>query len=286
MFRYVLLLAYDGGDFHGWQTQRVAPRQEKKRDSSNPLGKERAVSTVQETLSQALRTVCADPSISVFGSGRTDAGVHARGQVAHFDVQAPLHIRKVLVSLKRVLPASIRPLALRPVPASFHACRSACRKTYVYQLFLAEHSDPFLAPYVLRCPPCLDLDLLQKASRCLLGTHDFASFANLSPKKNTVRSVHGIKIRRVRPSSTFHPAQEGSPFPLYLVSFTANGFLHKMVRTMMQVLIDIATNKKNLLYIPYLFQVRDRRQAGHCAPPHALFLEGVEYEAPFKRLFP
>lgn len=161
--QWKLILAYDGTEFHGWQAQP-------------------GCSTVQGTLAEAIAGVTGERVLPQ-GSGRTDAGVHASGQVASFPLAAPIPPANLQRALNRLLPAAIRVLAAERVPADFHARHSALCKFYRYRIFPGEVCPPFLARYVASCRWPLDLDRMQQAAAAILGEHDFTSFAASDPDR-------------------------------------------------------------------------------------------------------
>src|SRR5271157_3926982 len=156
-----LTLAYDGTGFRGWQVQ---PGER----------------TVQGELQDALKRICGESPLPQ-GSGRTDAGVHALGQVASFALAAPIPAENLHRALNRTLPPAIRILEARTVPSTFHARHSAVAKTYEYRVFRGAICPPFLAPYVYACSWPMDVDALQRTARLFIGRHDFTSFAATDP---------------------------------------------------------------------------------------------------------
>lgn len=231
MERYKLTLSYDGTSYGGWQIQ------------PNTVTIQQVL---EETLSQLL-----NQQTHVRGSGRTDAGVHAVAQTAHFTTDRP---PPSVHSLNALLPPDIRILDLQPVDPSFHACYSATGKIYHYNLDLSSVHDPFTRPYALHIRRSLDLDRLQEAIPLLIGTHDFASFANTgSSVKTTTRTLYTITLSR-------HAH-------LFRLTFHGNGFLYKMVRNLTQTLLHVASHKLKPHDIPPLLAACDRRLAPPPAPP-------------------
>jgi tRNA pseudouridine38-40 synthase len=159
-----LVLSYDGTEFHGWQIQ---------------VGH----STVQGTLADAIASVTGEQVLPQ-GSGRTDAGVHAWGQVASFSLRAAIPAENFLRALNRILPASIRILSAEPAPAGFHARHSALGKVYQYRIFHGGICSPFMARYVTACRWPLDLEAMQSSAETILGEHDFTSFAASDPDRS------------------------------------------------------------------------------------------------------
>lgn len=255
-----LTLAYDGTAFHGWQIQ---PQ----------------LHTIQGTLAAALRHVTGE-TVLPQGSGRTDTGVHALGQVASVAFTAPIPPPNLLRALNRALPPSIRVIAAEHAPPTFHARHNALRKTYEYRLFpcLEKREEsicsPFLAPFAWDCPWPFSLDLGQHAARHILGEHDFTSFAAVDPDLSARTSPQPRSNLRTIFSSAW---QRSGDLLLYRV--TGSGFLHHMVRNLVGTFVDIAAGRLPLDAIPAILAARDRSAAGPTAPAHGLFLVSVEYPA-------
>lgn len=247
MQKYKMILSYDGTDFGGWQVQPNAV-------------------TIQETLQQAFQTLL-QKEVFVTGSGRTDAGVHALGQVAHFSLEAPLEKTFLRSALNGNLPHSIRIKEIQPVSDQFHARYSAKEKTYHYNLHVHPIQSPFDRLYSTHVRQPFNLDLLKEAIPLFVGTHDFTSFANEafsgSAAKDPVRTLYDINI-----------TQREDQIRL---EFTGNGFLYKMVRNLVGILLEIAAEKRSLNSIPKLFAQKDRRLAPAPAPSRGLFLVSVKY---------
>lgn len=247
MPNYRITIAYDGTCYHGWQVQ--------------PNG-----ITIQEVLMEKSAIILRQP-VKMIGSGRTDAGVHAHGQVAHFKMDEPINQERYFGSINALLPKDIRVLQLDEVPEDFHAQYSAIGKTYHYHLWLNRVQDPFKRLYSLHVREKLDLELLFQASKKFLGTHDFTSFAN---EAHTGCAAYDA-IRTIK-RLDFIP-QEGG----FRMEIEADGFLYKMVRNIVGTLLDIARGKMSIDEISHLFEQQDRRLAGKAAPPHGLFLYQVDY---------
>ena len=168
-----LLLAYDGTDFSGWQVQPSA-------------------ATIQGALASAIGRVTGE-TVLPQGSGRTDAGVHALGQVATFTTQSPIPAANLVTALNDVLPAAIRVLEASEVPAEFHARKSARAKTYRYTIFRDTICPPFRARYVWHYPYPLDEAMMQQVAGALLGEHDFTSFAAVDPERGHEDEVSNVR---------------------------------------------------------------------------------------------
>lgn len=247
LFVYKLLLAYDGTRYGGWQIQTNAA-------SIQTL--------VENALSTALRT-----SASLTASGRTDAGVHALGQVCHFTYEHEVDLYRLLASLNGLLPLDIRVLNIEPAPGDFHARYSATSKVYHYHLHLDRVLDPFKRLYNFHVHHPVDLDLLKTAALGFVGTHDFTSFANEadqgSAAKNPIRTLYRLDVVEERGGVR--------------LEFEGDGFLYKMVRNITGTLLDIADGKINLSALPGIFAAKNRCLAGKAAPPQGLFLVKVNY---------
>jgi tRNA pseudouridine38-40 synthase len=243
--RYKLTIAYDGTRYAGWQVQQ------------NAL-------SIQALIQQALQTALRHP-LDLTGSSRTDAGVHARGQTAHFDSPVPFELVKLRLSLNALLPSDIRVLQIEPAAPDFHARYSACSKIYHYHLRLDPISDPFTKLYCHHVFGPSDLSKLRQAAPLFLGTHDFTTFANVKeiPQTDATRTLTRLDLIE----------QKGG----LRLEFEGDGFLYKMVRNITGTLLDVAAGKTVPDAIPSLFAARDRRKAGPTAPPHGLFLMEVIY---------
>lgn len=244
---YKLHIAYDGTSYGGWQVQ------------PNAL-------SIQAVLENALQTILRQ-EISLIGSGRTDSGVHALGQVAHFRYATAVNIPRFLYSLNSLIPEEIRVHAVEEVPDSFHAQHSAISKRYRYNLCLEPVQDPFQRLYSWHVRKRLNLAAIEEGCSYLVGTHDFTSFANESHSGSASRDPVRTMI-----AAALQQQEHGA----YL-EFTANGFLYKMVRNIVGTLIEIGSGARPPTDIPYLLTAKDRKKAGEAAPPQGLFLMHVEY---------
>lgn len=245
--KYKITLAYDGTCYSGWQIQ--------------PNG-----ISIQELLQQKLQLLNRQAT-HVIGAGRTDAGVHALGQVAHFATIDPIDLRKVQYGLNGMLPKDIRVENIEEVPMQFHARYSAVGKTYHYHLHLGPVESPFYRRYRWHLPQAINLKMLEEAAAYFLGTHDFTSFSNEAHRGAAARSaMRTILQLNVVP-------QEGG----VRLEFTGNGFLYKMVRNIVGTLVEVGMGKRMPDEIPSLIQSKDRTKAGKAAPAHGLFLISVEY---------
>lgn len=243
--RYKLTIAYDGTHYAGWQVQANA-------QSIQPL--------VQKALETALRH-----PLDLTGSSRTDSGVHALGQTAHFDTDTPFEPKRLILSLNALLPPDIRIFQLEAVSSEFHARYSAKAKIYHYHLHLDPVSNPFKKLYCHQVFGSFDLHQLKQGALQFVGTHDFTSFANTKEggEKDTIRTLYRLDI-----------VEEKGGIRL---EFEGDGFLYKMVRNITGTLLDIAAGRLEPEQIPQIFATRDRRKAGFAAPPEGLFLMKIIY---------
>lgn len=246
MQRYKCVIAYDGTDFSGYQIQ---PNKR----------------TVQRELEAALAKIHKDNEVKVFASGRTDAGVHAKGQVIHFDSPLLISADRWEAALNACLPRDISVFSVEKVSESFHARFSAVGKEYRYFLYLASKRDPFRRNYAYQYPFPLNLEAMKVAGRYLLGTHDFTSFCSA---KTEVED----KIRTI---SEIHFTLEGD---LLTIQFIGSGFLYNMVRILVGTLLETGSGSRSPKTIPELLLKKDRRLAGKTAPAHGLYLWQVFFD--------
>lgn len=258
-----ITIAYDGTDFSGWQIQPGEP-------------------TIQGEIQDALRRVTGENPLPQ-GSGRTDAGVHAFGQVASFALRAPIPPENLQRALNRTLPDAIRILRAERASDSFHARHSATAKTYEYRVFRETLCPPFLARYVYPCAWPMDFDNLQAAAQLLEGEHDFLSFAATDPELATrnanEESDPSLPVKtsiRTVYSSTWEERQTDAG-ALLVYRVRGNGFLHHMVRNFVGTLLDVGRGRTKVDAIPGIIAARSRVAAGPTAPSRGLFLHSVEY---------
>jgi len=245
-----LLLAYDGSEFSGWQVQPDAP-------------------TIQGTLASAIGRVTGEKVLPQ-GSGRTDAGVHALGQVATFPTESPIPAANLVKALNDLLPPSIRVLEACEAAAEYHARKSARSKTYRYRMYRDPICPPFLARYVWHYPFPLDENAMQQAARLVIGEHDFISFAAVDPERGhddeTISNVRWIFV------STWKRA--GAEL-IYTVQ--GSGFLHHMVRNLVGTFVLVGKTTLKPENIDEILQARNRTAAGATAPASGLYLVNVDY---------
>ena len=237
-------ICYDGTRYRGWQ--RLPGKDD----------------TIQGKLETALSRLLEEP-IEVSGSGRTDAGVHAKGQVANFHCESTLPTEEILLSLRRYLPEDIGIYSCRDVSPRFHARLNAREKTYCYRIWVSREPCVFQRRFVTVMEEPLDTAAMMQAAELLLGEHDFSAFCgNAKMKKSTVRLLRSIQIQR-----------EGPELRLY---FTGNGFLHNMVRILVGTLVEVGRGQRDPESVSALFGGK-RSEAGFLAPPQGLCLEEVFY---------
>ncbi|MEJ2007859.1 MAG: tRNA pseudouridine(38-40) synthase TruA [Acidobacteriota bacterium] len=249
-----LLIAYDGADFHGWQRQPHKP-------------------TIQEVLETRIAEITGEP-VKLYASGRTDAGVHAAGQVANFKTACPIPCANLVRALNDTLPTAIRVRKAREVKATFHARYSAKSKTYRYRILQAPVCPPFLARYVYHYPYALKSGRMAKAARLLEGEHDFTSFAGANGGDESGREKReDSNVRRIF-KSRIRMRKELS---LLVYEIRGSGFLHHMVRNIVGTLLEVGNGKLSSEDIPSVLEARDRSKAGPTAPASGLCLVRVEY---------
>jgi tRNA pseudouridine38-40 synthase len=238
-----LVLAYDGTDFHGWARQ---PRRR----------------TVEGELTAFLEQVVQHP-VRLSVAGRTDAGVHARGQVASFDSSA--NPAKVQRAVNGFLGPELVALSVTVAPQGFDARYSATGREYTYRIDIGEVADPFDARFVWHFPKELRLAPMREAARAMIGTHEFDSFCRASPNAtaSSQRTLRRLSI-----------ARSGSRIE---ITATANGFLHQMVRVLVGTLVRVGEGKTDAHQMRAILRAKDRSRAAKAAPPHGLTLERVRY---------
>jgi tRNA pseudouridine38-40 synthase len=246
MRRIKLVLEYCGTRYHGWQVQ------------PNAL-------SVQECIERPLTHMTNSP-VRLHAAGRTDAGVHALGQVAHFDTTSTMPLQALQRGLNSLLPDDIAVLQVTEVPLDFHARYAARQKTYAYVVHNQPIRSAFAAPYTWYVPQPLDVPAMRRAAQVLVGRHDFSAFrAAACAARSPVRCVSRVAVKR-RAARIF--------FVL-----CADGFLQHMVRNIVGTLVDIGRGKIPAEAMTAILQSRQRQLAGPTAPPQGLFLVRVRYDA-------
>ena len=237
-------ICYDGTRYRGWQ--RLPGRDD----------------TIQGKLETALSRILGEP-VEISGSGRTDAGVHARGQVVNFHCESTMPAAEILENLRRYLPEDIGIYSCRDVSERFHARLNAKEKTYCYRIWNSEMPCVFDRRFVAVMPEKMDIAAMEQAAEHLLGQHDFAAFCgNAKMKKSTVRYIRSLTIHR-----------QGEEIR---ITVTGNGFLHNMVRILVGTLVEVGRGQREADSIPALFSGK-RSDAGFLAPPQGLCLQEVYY---------
>lgn len=244
MVRYALLIEYNGSNFNGWQTQHGVP-------------------TVQSSLEAALSDF-ADEDISTITAGRTDSGVHALGQVVHFDTNAKRKLHGWVTAVNSKLPHEIRVKQAAIVDEKFDARFSARKREYHYYLSMRSTHSALLNKLVGHYPHGLDVELMQQAASLLVGMHDFSSFrASDCQARNAVRTIYKAQLHRNGDMLRFE--------------FTANAFLYHMVRNMVGALIYVGNKRINIAQFNDLLNQHDRKLAPPTFMPDGLYLVNVEY---------
>lgn len=243
---YKVVLQYEGTRYDGWQKQG---------NTGN---------TIQGKIESVLERLAGEP-VTVHGSGRTDAGVHAQGQTAHFFLPEILQPEAVKDYLNHYLPEDIGILSAEIAPERFHSRLNAIKKVYIYQIETGTKRDVFVRRMQYGLGRELELGAMQAAAMRLCGIHDFKSFCgNKKMKKSAVRNLMSVTIH-----------QEGS---VVVMGFAGNGFLQQMVRIMTGTLIEVGLGKRSPESMTQILAAKDRQAAGFTAPPEGLTLAGVLYE--------
>jgi len=251
MRHFKLTIAYDGTDFHGWQIQANKP-------------------TIQGEIVNVLQRIT-EEKIFLHGAGRTDAGVHALGQVASFHTHSALSAEEFQRALNALLPPTIRITGSEEVGPDFHARWSACRKTYRYRLYRGKVVPPTLWRFVLHYPFPLNEDAMRDAAARFLGVHDFASFAASTgsedddKERTTEREIYSSDLART-------PDNEELVFAV-----TGRSFLRYMVRKMVGTLLEVGRGKLTPEDIDRLYELRDRSKSGPTVPPQGLVMVEVQH---------
>ncbi|WP_226660052.1 tRNA pseudouridine(38-40) synthase TruA [Pseudalkalibacillus hwajinpoensis] len=245
MQRIKMTLSYDGTAYNGYQVQ--------------PNGR-----TVQEEVQRALKQMHKGETIIVTGSGRTDARVHACGQVIHFDTTLSIPLENWTRALNAQLPDDVRVLHTEAVSSDFHARYDVVRKTYQYRVHNRAAVDVFRRNYAVHEPHTLNVLEMKRAAADLIGEHDFTSFcASKTDVKNKVRTIYRIEIEQMQDELVF--------------TFEGSGFLYNMVRILMGTLLEVGKGRRSANEMSSILNAKDRNKAGKTAPPHGLYLWEVSY---------
>lgn len=245
MKNFKLTLCYDGSRYSGWQRQG---------NTEN---------TIQDKLETLLSRLL-EQRVDVNGSGRTDAGVHARGQVCSFRAETDLSCEELLTQIRRYLPEDIGAVELEEADQRFHARLNAAEKIYVYRIWNSAEPNVFERKFMTACPEPLDIEAMEKAAALLCGKHDYTSFcANRHMKKSAVRTVYHIQIEK-----------KGNELKL---TFCGNGFLYNMVRILTGTLLEVGRGERSAESMTEILEAKNRGMAGATAPPQGLYLWKVIY---------
>lgn len=255
MPRFKLTIAYDGSGFHGWQAQ-TQPADHGRR----------TLRTVQDTVRDALARALGQP-ITVVGASRTDTGVHALGQVAHFDAETRIPRRRLAMAINSRLPRDVEIRRAEPAAEDFDAIRDALCKQYRYRIWTASRRPLQHRHYTTHCWRPLDHAAMSEAAERLVGEHDFAGFANAGHgRQSTVRTIHHCRVERA-----------WTPTPELHVLVSADGFLYNMVRILVGTLIEVGRGAAKPQVVDSILTTGDRTQAGPTAPPQGLCLEWIRH---------
>src|SRR4030043_305297 len=240
-----LLIEYDGTNYQGWQVQPKGP-------------------TIQGVLQEKIGLLTGEP-VQLFGSGRTDSGVHALGQVAHFKTQNQMDMPTIHRALNSLLPRDIVIQKVEEVDEGFHARKHSKSKVYEYRILNRNLRSAFHRGYVWYIPQKLNLTEMKKATLSLIGEHDFSSFRSVgTPTRTAVRRVIRAEWKRGRDG-------------LIRFEIEANGFLKQMVRAIVGTLVEVGKDKISVKEFRKILESKERRNAGPTAPAHGLFLKEVKY---------
>lgn len=255
---YKLVIAFDGGRYQGWQKNKNAKE------------------TIQHRIDMHLSSILGE-EISIQGSGRTDKGAHAKGQVANFKTKQRINPGKLLHDLNKSLPEDISVLSISKVDDQFHSRFSAKSKTYVYTIWkvFAREKPLFQRKYVYALTEdiveaickkvkAIDVEIMKEASQVFIGEHDFKGFSSDKTKKSTIRKIERIDIEEDDQK--------------IVIRITGDGFLYNMVRIMVGTLVEVGLGVRAKESIEAIFESKDRNQAGYTVPAQGLCLESVDFE--------
>ena len=245
--RYFMTFSYDGSDFKGYQKQPNCR-------------------TIQGVLEDVLGRINGDNEVSVVASGRTDAGVHAMNQKAHFDLNVDMDTDKILNSVNSMLPSDIHVKSIEEVSDSFHARYDATGKEYIYLINMGEY-NPLERKYVYQHDKKLDVVEMQRAMKYLEGTHNFRAFTKVDEEKDDY-------VRTLSQTNLIRDLKDVNEIALV---FIGTGFLRYMVRNMVGTLIEIGEGKRRSEEIIDILKSEDRTKAGKTANPEGLYLKNVFY---------
>lgn len=261
-----LTVAYDGGAYAGWQVQPDVP-------------------TVQGTVEAAWHEITQE-TLRVTAAGRTDAGVHALGQVVGLATESRLPTADVARGLNAVLPGDVAVVRVEEAGEGFHATHDAVAKHYCYRIHTGRTPDVFNRHWTWHCPHALDAAAMHRAGQALVGRHDFSSFESAgSERPSPVRTITELTVTRgtdVGESQRDSPLAVSERLPCALtervtIDVTGDGFLYNMVRAIVGTLVEVGRGKRDVSWPAEVLAACDRRRAGQTVPPHGLFLMRVDY---------
>lgn len=245
--RYALLIQYDGTTFNGWQLQVKGI-------------------TIQEEYEKAIQILTKE-SVRVTASGRTDSGVHALGQVIHFDLNNDIPLKKMCISLNGILPQDLSVKNAYIVGNDFHSRFSAVQREYIYILYRYPLRTPFMKNKAMWINHPLEADYIRSAASYLIGEKDFASFCKkISLNNGTIRKIEAIDVIE----------QD----ELIKIRIRGNSFLHNMIRIIIGTIIQMYRENRDPSYIEYILNEKDRSVSGFTAPPYGLYLNKIIYDPP------
>ncbi|MGV8145294.1 MAG: tRNA pseudouridine(38-40) synthase TruA [Alkaliphilus sp.] len=244
MRNLMIEIEYDGTDFNGWQIQ--------------PRGR-----TVEKEVMKVIKKITKH-EVKIFGAGRTDAKVHARGQTANFMTESKIPIDRLPKAMNRLLPKDVSVVKAFEMPKEFNARYHSSGKTYSYHIYNCRIKSALISRYSYHFPATLNIELMRDATKFLIGTHDFRTFMSANSNiRNTIRLVNSINIDKREEN-------------IYII-FEGNGFLYNMVRIMVGTLLEVGRKKIEPDQVRCILESKNRLNAGCTAPPQGLFLEKVIY---------
>ena len=247
MRRILIRAAYDGTDFHGWQFQP-------------------GVRTVEGELNRAIKELTGEET-QVIGASRTDAGVHALGNVAVFDTESAIPADRFGIALNTKLPEDVKVVASEEVPEDFHPRRVSVKKTYEYRIYNSDIPNPLKRREFWTVPYKLDLDKMRAAASYLVGTHDFATFCSVHTQaESTVRTIFSIEIIGSKEDDEIK------------IVVTGNGFLYNMIRIIAGTLVEVGRGSHESEWVDEILKGTDRTLGGPTAPPQGLILREIVFE--------
>ena len=239
--RYLITFSYDGTNYNGYQKQ---PK----------------LRTIQGELEGALKIISGGLDIEINSSGRTDRGVHALNQKAHFDLEKKIPLHKLKMALNTYTNDDIYIKDIKIVDNNFHARYMVKKKEYIYKINVGEY-NPIDRNYIFQYNKPLNINKMKKESKYFIGTHDFSSFANKEDKKDSyIRTIYKVNIKKKR--------------DIIFIKFIGDGFIKYQVRNMVGALIEVSNNNKS---IKDILNKKNRKEFGKIAPPEGLYLSNVEY---------